>query len=264
MNRGIEIDSIQESQICYSICTLVSNQSEYSEMLASFERAGFSGDDCEYIYVNNVGRNQYDAYQAIRQFLNHARGKYVIFCHQDVLLNCDNRAVLEDRIRAMDAQDERWAVLGNAGGYRNLAKRYVRITDPHGENQSIGSFPALVSSVDENFILLKRSANLGVSCDLSGFHFYGTDLCLLAQIRGYRCYVIDFHLTHKSGGKRDQMFDDSRKQFIAKYQRALKARWVRTVCAGLYLSSGRFMTKFFNQPYVMRKLKRLCRVVGDW
>ncbi|HCU05332.1 MAG: hypothetical protein A2X77_04255 [Gammaproteobacteria bacterium GWE2_42_36] len=263
MTTPIEIDSIPENKICYSICTLVSSQNEYEGMLASFEQAGFSSEDCEYLYVNNIEHNKYDAYQAIRKFLLQACGRYIIFCHQDVLLSHDNRMVLEDRIQAMDALDNRWAILGNAGGHKNLAKRYVRITDPHGDNQHVGSFPCLVSSVDENFILVKREANISVSCDLSGFHFYGTDLCLLAQIRGYRCYVIDFHLTHKSAGKRDRVFDDCQKRFIEKYQRALKPRWVRTVCAALYLSSSRFKTKIFNQPYVMRKLKRLCRIVQD-
>jgi hypothetical protein len=52
-----------------------------------------------------------------------------------------------------------------------------------------------VFSLDENFIV----AHLGISRDLYGFHFYGTDLCLAAHTLCYNTYVIDLHLWHIGG-----------------------------------------------------------------
>jgi NaMN:DMB phosphoribosyltransferase len=54
--------------------------------------------------------------------------------------------------------------------------------------------------------LIKKQANLAVSSDLRGFHFYGADICLIASILGYNAYVIDFHLYHESTGNMDKEF----------------------------------------------------------
>ena len=56
----------------------------------------------------------------------------------------------------------------------------------------LGELPAKVHTVDENFIVVRRATNLSLSHDLDGFHLYGTDLCVIADILGGNCYVIDF------------------------------------------------------------------------
>jgi len=45
----------------------------------------------------------------------------------------------------------------------------IRISDPYGENQSSSS--GACHALDENFIVVRRQANLSLSHDLSGFHF---------------------------------------------------------------------------------------------
>ena len=93
-------------------------------------------------------------------------------------------------------------------------------------------------ALDENFLVARRSANLCLSHDLSGYHMYGPDSCLMAQIAGYRCYVIDFHLRHSSGGTIDASFETGRDALERKYNHAFRSRWFQTSCATLFLSAG--------------------------
>jgi len=68
-----------------------------------------------------------------------------------------------------------------------------------------------VASLDENFMVVRRSANLSVSQDLKGFHFYGTDLCVSPISWATPATFVDFHLWHIGGESqpkksRDQAF----------------------------------------------------------
>lgn len=241
----------------FSICTLMTDPQQYQGMLASFEQAGFDNRDCEFLMIDNSVQNQCDAYQGLNRLLTAAQGRYIICCHQDILLEFDRRPVLEQALIRLEQQDPAWAIVGNAGGTHHLGQRLtVRISDPHGENRHHGQLPARVHSLDENFLLLKNSANLGLSHDLQGFHHYGTDLCLQANHRGLHCYVIDFHLRHLSKGVLNPAFFDSKKRFIACYQQRLRSRWLRLPCTPIFLSGQIWLNRLANRPWVYRYVKR--------
>jgi hypothetical protein len=101
-----------------------------------------------------------------------------------------------------------------------------------------GPFPARVVSLDENFMIVRRLANLAVSRDLSGFHHYAADLCTIADILGWHAYVIGFYLRHHSGGGFDASYDRSRVAIAAKYARALRPRWVHLVTLQPFFIAG--------------------------
>ena len=221
--------SQKNRQVQYSIGTLVRNRSEYDAMRATFVRGGFDNTNSEYLFIDNTKLNQTCAYRGLNLILNAARGDYVILCHQDVRLLSDNRTVLETRLAQLDTMDPRWALAGNAGGTATT-EIAIRITDPHGSNQHIGMLPAKVVSLDENFIIVRREARLRFSNDLSGFHFYGADICLHADINGYNSYVIDFHLEHLGSGTLNADFFKAQNAFEAKWTHALRRRVIRTTC----------------------------------
>ena len=248
-----EIDSIKSNKR-FSICTLVTDKEEYSQMLDSFENAGFNSENSEFLYIDNSSSNKYDGYSGVNKFLNKSTGKYIILCHQDILLKFDNIATLNQKIEEMDKVDEDWAILANAGfqDFNNVA---LRITNPWGEDRKIGDLPSKVHSVDENFILVKNEANLALSNNIGGFHLYGTDLVTIANILGYTAYVIDFHLYHKSGGNANLSFYDNKKRFITKYQEALAPKFIRTPVTPIFLSSSKFLNSLLNRKlgYSLRK-----------
>lgn len=197
----------------YSICTLVTEPSQYAEMLASFRAGGFIEPDCEFIAVDNTKGNRFDGYSGCNAFLSEASGERIILCHQDVMLLTDGRAALDERLTALAELDPTWGVCGNAGT-TVAGKTAIRLSHPGSDDQKRGPFPAKVLGLDENFIVVRRMANLAVPHNLHGFHLYGTVLCLVAADLGLSSYVIDFHLRHNSLGNRDQSFFDTQRQLI--------------------------------------------------
>ncbi|MBU2581868.1 MAG: glycosyltransferase family protein [Alphaproteobacteria bacterium] len=226
-----------QPDVAYTIATLVTDPAQYDLMRRSFAAGGFDADDCEYLFIDNTGKEQASAYAGLNRALSEARGRYVILCHQDVRLieSGDARNDLDSRLAELHSHDPDWALAGNAGGSAP-GQLALRISDPHGSNRHVGELPARVTSLDENFIVVRREANLGFSHDLSGFHFYGTDICLNADILGWHAYVIDFHIWHlSSGNKQTRSFATGKEDIRAKWSKALRPRWIQTTCALLRL-----------------------------
>lgn len=270
--NAIEIDTIEQApHPKYSICTLLTEKDQYVDALASFREAGFTEPECEFLYIDNTTTNKYDAYAGVNQFLQKAQGDYIILCHQDLILHADNRVKLDQIIDEVSLLDNNWALLGNAGGTVPGRQAY-HLTEYTGEDKHYlhrGKFPASAHSLDENFIIVRKSANLSTSHDLEGFHLYGTDLCMIARILGYSAYVIDFHLWHLGGASIrtpvikgahvTSTFDECKHRLISKYQRAYTPRFVQTTCAIFYLSASRFKNFLYNRKHVFSIQKRLNR-----
>src|SRR5665213_4153117 len=90
-------------------------------------------------------------------------------------------------------------------------------------------------------------ANLAVSHDLLGFHFYGTDLCLIAGILGWTAWVVDFHLYHQSSGQFNPAFREMKRDIAHKYQQALKGRFLQTTCTEIILGGSPLKRLWWTQ-----------------
>jgi hypothetical protein len=236
----------------FSICTLVTKKHEYEEMLNTFYQKGFSTLNSEFLYIDNCVSNKGDGFAGLNKFLSKSQAKYIVVCHQDIRLDFDDIAKLEDCIERLESNHPRWAVLGNAGGSSDLSEVYCRISDPHGTDQSGSKYPIQVSSLDENFLIIKNGLHIGLSTDLAGFHFYGTDICLQASLRGYETYIIDFHLRHLSSGNPGKSFNLCKKALIKKYELALKPRFIRTTCTPIYVSGTPILNRILNKRTVTK------------
>ncbi|WP_285010280.1 hypothetical protein [Pedobacter faecalis] len=229
----------------FSVCTFVTRQEEYEAMLSSFLAAGFT-DNTEFMHVDNRNGCTFDAYAGINRFLREARGKYIIICHQDILIEGDKIEKLRHLLKELDELDPAWGICGNAGAAApNHVVYHITYTD--GSLVSKGKLPLKVRSLDENFLLLKNGIPLNVSGNLSGFHMYGTDLCLHAEMNGYSAYVIPFNLTHKSRGIRDEDFYRIRGKLVKKYNQFFQSRWIQTNTTVFHLS-GSIMRPLLNNP----------------
>ena len=267
---AIEIDTIEQPpHPKYSICTLLTEKDQYASALSSFRDAGFIEPECEFLYIDNTTANKYDAYAGVNQFLQKARGDYIILCHQDLVLHADNRTKLDRIIDEVSLLDNDWALLGNAGGTVPGQQAY-HLTEYTGDDKHYlrrGRFPARAYSLDENFIVVRKSANLSISHDLEGFHLYGTDLCMIAGMLGYSAYVVDFHLWHlggasikppvTSGGHGTSTFDRAKHNLISKYRRVYSPRFIQTTCTIFYVSSSRLKNFLYNRKHVFSIQKRL-------
>lgn len=233
----------------FSICTLVTRKEEYTEMLASFNKAGFTPEICEFLYLDNSIANKFDGFKGLNLFLKQARGKYIIICHQDILMDKDNIDDLRKQLITLEKTDSNWAICGNAGA---MGPNHIvyHISYPTGELMSKGKFPVKVSSLDENFILVKNSASLSLAKNLTGFHLYATDLCLNAELNGFNSYVIRFNLTHKSRGNLSPDFFEIRKELIKNYNHFFRGRWIQTTFTVFYLS-GSIFSRFYGNPITL-------------
>ncbi len=234
----------------FSICTLVTKKEEYAEMIVSFLGCGFTYDNCEYLYIDNTGGGQYDAFSGLNLFLQRAQGKYIILCHQDILLHDHTRADLSQRIQQLDSIDPQWGILGNAGGI-NLKWVAMHVTQKSGKRLKEALLPLKTMTVDENFMLVKNDANLAFSSNLNGFHMYGTDICLIADVLGYSAYVVDFNLTHKSDGNADESFYSLKRALIKKYHKAFKSRFISTTITRFYISGSYLGDILGNSPIIL-------------
>jgi len=261
-----KLNPLREWRIDFSICTLVTNRSEYARMKNSFIQGGFD-DRCEYLIADNVEKNIFDGYSATKRFISEANGRYVIICHQDILLLEAGRSELMLALEKLERKDPSWAVAGNAGGYRP-GKIALRLSEPGKPNLSEGApFPRKVFSLDENFLIVKKESGVSTSNDLFGFHLYGTELCLVAKMLGYSCYVIDFHVLHMCGASKKKNQTDertrsfafdyhlSRKRFLRKYGENSKGRWVQDT-GGLMFISGSYFLSFLMNRKIMKSISK--------
>lgn len=254
----------------FRICTISNNLSQYQEMKSSFIEAGFDEDRCLYSLFDNSQGNIYDPYSTFNEIKSQTQEPYIILCHQDVLMNQGHGfeqlvSVLEE----LEKLDPKWAIAGNAGindNYQGIAK----ITDPNLKPGNL-RLPQKVHSLDENFLVIKSASTVECSSELQGFHFYGTDLCLNAILKGYSCYVIDFHLTHLSPGHLSQSFWDVKTTFQERWNHEFNLCYIKTQMNVLIvLSKYKWIRRIFDSQFLRNlsmskvKIKKLFNPYNSW
>ncbi len=245
----------------FSICTLVTRKAEYQEMIQSFVRKGFTTKKCEYLFIDNSDKTTFEAYEGLNIFLQKAQGKYVILCHQDIVIHDSNYDNLIRCIQEIDSKDEAWGLLGNAGGL-NLKWIGTHITEGKtGIVRTEKKLPLKTITLDENFIVVKKSANIALSNNLQGFHFYGTDICLVAKFLGFNSYLINFNVLHKSNGKKDRSFFEIETKIKKKYHQAFRGKYITTTFSRFYISGNLFGFWILNSKIMLFLMRQYYKVV---
>jgi hypothetical protein len=240
-----------------SVCTLVTKPIQYNDMVESFINKGFQ-QDCEFLYINNIDSNNFDAYSSIRKFLLLAKSEYIIFCHQDILA-IDTFETLNNCLITLNNLDSNWAIAANAGG-KHIKGVIKYLVDADGNKIVTPDLPQQVFAIDENFFIVKKSALLSISNNLNGFHFYATDMCLIADLLGYKSYVIPYLVKHLSHGNYDAHFQKQMKNARKKYQKAYRAKFLESPSYRFYISSSSIKNLLFNNSFTFFWVKIWYRV----
>jgi hypothetical protein len=136
---------------------------------------------------------------ALNAALDRAEAPYVLLVHQDVYLPAGFAARLAKEISTVEAVDPDWAVAGVIG----LDARDVA----HGQTWSSGracvvgiqsQYPALVETLDELLLLVRRASGVRFDENLPGFHLYAADIVQTAKALGRKSYVLDLPVIHHS------------------------------------------------------------------
>lgn len=141
------------------------------------------------------------ASSAYNRALEKATGNIVIFVHQDVYLPPGWLHRLGESLRQLDQTDPSWGALGICGlAHDGSLHSWVYSA---GLDRVLGApfaAPEQVRTLDEVLLVIRRSSGLRFDERLAGFHMYATDLCLEAEKRNLRNYVVPCFAFHNSNG----------------------------------------------------------------
>ena len=209
----------------------------------------------ELIKLNNTKRQFKSAAEALNHGAKKAKGKYIMFVHQDVELDSDSW--LENTENYLESMSN-LGVAGVAGMSEQGTNYAERI---RGFISNCGTIwgkpfekPEEVHTLDELLLIVPRSIFNKLKFDEKNFdnwHCYGVDYCLCIQQMGLKVYVIPAFVYHRSllTNVKDlivyqkRLYNKHIKSFRYIYTTAGKINW-------LNLKIGKYF-RFF-QPFYRR------------
>ena len=127
----------------------------------------------------------------------------VVFAHQDVYFPKGWKEDLDRSIRALEKKHSEWGVLGVFGISAGIDGKPTGHCYSTGLRRVVGepfSKPVRARSLDELVLIVRRNSGLSFDDKLSGFHLYGTDICLSAHFAGLDCHIVPAFCIHNSNG----------------------------------------------------------------
>jgi hypothetical protein len=167
----------------------------------------------------------------------------IVFAHQDIIFPESWLLDLQRALDSLERTDPQWGVLGCYGETLDDHGRGYIYSGGLGIMGQPMDRPALVQTLDEIVLILRKSSGLRFDEGLPHFHFYGADICMAAAAHGLKSYAISAFCIHNT-----QQNFVLPKEFYESY-RHVKRRWknslpIRTTCVT--------MTKFDVHMYKKR------------
>lgn len=205
-----------------SLVSCVSDFDYYNENV----RTSVVDEAVERIPIDNAG-NRFSAAEALNLGWERSQGDLVVFCHQDIIFPEDWFELLRQQVA--DIMTEQGARFGVAGTFGRLGREYRgHIEDRYGKRREGGTLPAPVETLDENCLVVCRDLPFRFDESLSGYHFYGVDLCLESLSRGFSNWALDCPLRHLGRGDKDASYYELKDQLEQKWRRRRlipRTRW---------------------------------------
>lgn len=155
----------------------------------------FLGNDDHQILIQ---RGFSSAAKAYNDAIARSRNDLIVFAHQDVLFPKSWLSDLRSAMHSLERTDPKWGVLGCYGETLNDNGRGYVYSPYAGILGKSFDRPALVQTLDEIVLIIRKSSGLKFDQDLPHFHFYGTDICMAARERGMNSYAISALCIHNS------------------------------------------------------------------
>jgi hypothetical protein len=202
----------------------------------------------ELITLNNTSMQFESAAEALNHGLKQATCRYVAFVHQDVVLPSYWIKRLLSQLSIVDKVNDNWGVVG-VSGVTASGHQVGHIVDPYGHRCYL-PLPREVQSLDEVCLIIRKESGLRFDEELGGFHFYGSDLCLQARVKGLPNFAVDACLEHLGKGKMDADFHRIAARLLEKWKgRYCPIRVIETTCGIFRLQTGTiaWMEYFFKR-----------------
>ena len=199
----------------------------------------------ETIFIDNTLNEYKSAAKAFNEAMKKANGKYVIFSHQDIII--EDMHWLNEIEKVLDNL-ENIGVVGVAGCKENEKGIYTNIR--HGDdNRYAGEYrvnsPIEVQTVDECLFIIPKKVLNQIQFDETicyNWHFYATDFCLQSALVGFKIYVIPTEIYHMSDGNSLNLdYYKTAKKLYKKYKGSYKK--IRTTCS--YWESSIYALQYF-------------------
>jgi hypothetical protein len=235
----------------------VSNDAEILQECLS-DSLATQNTEFEFINMDNLDGKYTSAASSLNKGAEGAKGKYLMFVHQDVNMLSSN--TLEDIERMMDALPD--AGIAGVAGRRDHLGVITNIT--HGEPpKPAGNIrldkPEKVQTVDECLFVVPRSVFDALRFDertCFDWHLYAVDYSLCVEKLGTKAYVLPVEIHHESGGaSMSKMYHKTLERIRNKHRKDYP--WI-------YTSLGSWRTNYpiWLQLLSIRTKRRLRRVSG--
>jgi len=193
--------------------------------------------DHELIALDNTKGRFTSAAAALNLGATRAKGKYIIFVHQDVTFPPTWLSSILDQIAIVDKVNAQWGVLGLMG-VTAKGSWAGHIIDRYG-HLHLPPLPCEVQSLDEVCLVVRKDSSLFFDEQLGGFHFYAADLCLQAATRHLPNFAIDACVHHLGRGTRDAAFWNAADALCNKWRhRQCPVAVIETTCGVFRLRPG--------------------------
>lgn len=197
---------------------------EFSESLDNQTEA------CDRIFINNIGNKFKSCSSALNYALKQVKTEYVIFSHQDIILNENN--MLEKFVDYLEStnQDD---IVGVAGAGADTG--FITNIKQSKELKIIGKIRVKnmveCDTVDECFFGGYTAGFLKNPFDekyCNNWHLYAVERCLNAITNNNKVYVSDIPLVHVSGGKINHAYNINFYKLSKKYSKKIDS--IHTTC----------------------------------
>jgi 2-polyprenyl-3-methyl-5-hydroxy-6-metoxy-1,4-benzoquinol methylase len=192
--------------------------------------------EIELVPIDNTN-SEWSCPSALNRGLEKATGEIVVFCHQDIIFPSSWVDNLCSQIYLVEKSCKEWGVLGLFG--ITLCGSYSgHVIDLQGHSRFM-PLPQKAQSLDELCLIIKKNSGLKFDERLGGFHFYGGDLCLEAEVKGFTNFAIDACVKHLGQGKSGADFRRMARRLSNKWRHRNSPRRVLiTTCAFVRVQKG--------------------------